>query len=240
MERFLKCLSFVFGVLLLVSVLCTAFTENINIGIIPLIMISAFLIFNSFYFKKDKRKYTFIVSFTFLVLLSVLTALGLYGSRDNSDYKENAVVVLGCGIRGEMVSDKLAKRLNEAVLYHEKNPEALIIVSGGQGPQESITEAQAMERYLTEKGVNPDIIVKEERSTSTEENFLYSKEILDERFTGEYDITFITNNYHVFRAEKIAQNIGINATHIGASIKWYTAPINYSREILAIISSFVM
>lgn len=240
MERFLKCLSVLLGVVLLVNVIYTAFTENLNVGVIPLILVSAFLIFNGFYFKKNKKKYSVVVSVLFLAGISVFVALGLYGNRDTSDYKENAVIVLGCGISGEEISDKLANRLDEAVLYHKKTPDALIVVSGGQGPQESITEAQAMERYLTEKGVNPEVIIKEEKSTSTEENFLYSKEILDERFSEEYSVAFITNDYHIFRAEKIAQQQGINVTHIGAPVIWYTAPINYSREILAIISFFVL
>lgn len=240
MERFLKCLSVLLGVVLLVNVIYTAFTENLNVGVIPLILVSAFLIFNGFYFKKNKKKYSVVVSVLFLAGISVFVALGLYGNRDTSDYKENAVIVLGCGISGEEISDKLANRLDEAVLYHKKTPDALIVVSGGQGPQESITEAQAMERYLTEKGVNPEVIIKEEKSTSTEENFLYSKEILDERFSEEYSVAFITNDYHIFRAEKIAQQQGINVTHIGAPVRWYTAPINYSREILAIISFFVL
>ena len=240
MERFLKCLSVLLGVVLLVNVIYTAFTENLNAGVIPIILVSAFLIFNGFYFKKNKKKYSVVVSVLFLAGISVFVALGLYGNRDTSDYKENAVIVLGCGISGEEISDKLANRLDEAVLYHKKTPDALIVVSGGQGPQESITEAQAMERYLTEKGVNPEVIIKEEKSTSTEENFLYSKEILDERFSEEYSVAFITNDYHIFRAEKIAQQQGINVTHIGAPVRWYTAPINYSREILAIISFFVL
>ena len=240
MERFLKGLSVLLGVVLLVNVIHTAFTENLNVGIIPLILVSAVLIFNGFYFKKNKKKYSVVVSIVFLVGVSIFVALGLYGNRDTSDYKENAVIVLGCGIRGEEVSDKLADRLDEAVLYHKKNPDAMIVVSGGQGPQESITEAQAMEQYLIEKGVNPAVIVKEEKSTSTEENFLYSKEILDKKLSEEYSVVFITSNYHIFRAEKISQQQGINVTHIGAPVRWYTAPINYSREILAIISFFVL
>lgn len=240
MERFLKGLSVLLGVLLIVNVIYTAFTENLNVGAIPLILVSVFLIFNGFYFKKNKKKYSVVVSIVFLVGVSIFVALGLYGNHDTSDYKEKAVIVLGCGIRGDEVSDKLANRLDEAVLYHKKNPDAMIVVSGGQGPQESITEAQAMEQYLIEKGVNPAVIVKEEKSTSTEENFLYSKEILDKKLSEEYSVVFITSNYHIFRAEKISQQQGINVTHIGAPVRWCTAPINYSREILAIISFFVL
>ncbi len=240
MERSLKGLSILIGILLLVNTIHTAFTDNINVGIIPLISVSIFLIFNGFYFKRYNKKYNIVVFSIFLVSISVCVSLGLYGNRDTSDYKENAVIVLGSGIHGEEVSDKLANRLDAAVLYHKMNPSAVIVVSGGQGPQENVTEAKAMEKYLIEKGISSNVIIKEEKATSTEENFLYSKEILDEKFSKEYSVVFITNNYHIYRAEKIAQQQGIKASHIGAPIKWYTAPINYSREILAIVSFFVL
>lgn len=111
----------------------------------------------------------------------------------------------------------------------------MIVVSGGQGPQESITEALAMERYLIGHGVPSDRIIKEEASTSTYTNLLYSKAILDEYFKGQYRSVIITSDYHIYRAADISDDLGLYSSHIHGSTVWYEAPIRYFREILAIV-----
>ena len=91
-----------------------------------------------------------------------------------------------------------------------KNGNAIAIVSGGQGKGETISEAQAMENYLLNHGIREDRIIKEDNSTSTYENFEYSKLVMDE---GQ--AVFVTNEFHVLRSELMAKINGIDATHIG-------------------------
>src|SRR5699024_8835907 len=119
-----------------------------------------------------------IVLILFCSAIISAAVVAFYGRRDNSSYDEDVIIVLGCGIRGDMVSDQLARRLDAAIRYHTQNPDAMILVSGGQGPQESVTEALAMETYLIAGGIPSDKIIKEESSTSTYSNLLFSKEIL--------------------------------------------------------------
>ena len=175
-----------------------------------------------------------------VILISFGSFLAIYGSRDTADYTENTVIVLGCGIRGERVSVGLAKRLNKAAEYHKKNPDAVIIVSGGQGPQEDITEALAMKRYLVDKGIDESKIIMEEKSTSTITNFRYSREIMEREGLSLSSVVFVTNAYHVYRAASYAKDEGfLEVNHLGTDIIWYTIPMNYMREMLAVMKMWV-
>lgn len=80
------------------------------------------------------------------------------------------------------------------------------------------------------KGIPNNQIIREEKATSTFENFTFSKDILRQRFPHEYSIVFITNNFHVYRAESIAKTVDISVNHLGADTVWYTIPMNYLRE----------
>lgn len=93
----------------------------------------------------------FAIIIAFLIWFILLSFIAIYGKVDNVIYKEDAVIVLGCGIRGKNVSAILSYRLDKAVEYYRKNQNAVIVVSGGQGPQEEITEAEAMERIFNTK-----------------------------------------------------------------------------------------
>lgn len=127
-----------------------------------------------------------------------------------------------------------------AAEYCLKNREAVVVVSGGQGPQESITEALAMERYLVEAGIEKERILREEDSASTRENMVNSKRILDEYFGGEaYDTVIITSGYHVYRAQRQAERAGLECRHIHAGLAWYEAPVRYIRECTAVVKEFI-
>ncbi len=173
--------------------------------------------------------------------IALLAFLGIYGNIDNTDHNEDVVIVLGCGIKGERLSIQLRMRLDETVRYHEKNPDAVIVVSGGQGKGEDISEALAMERYLISNGVPAEKIIKEDRSTSTRENLRFSKSILDEKIgENEYSAVIITSGYHTYRANEYAKKEGIKANHVGAPIEWFGVPACYMRECLAVLKLWIL
>ena len=91
-----------------------------------------------------------------------------------------------------------------------------------------------MEHYLTARGIPKDKILKEEKSTTTLENFLFAKVILNNHFPQGYTSVLITSDFHVFRALRLARLTGINPNHLGAPTDWYLFPANNLREILAI------
>lgn len=115
------------------------------------------------------------------------------------------VIVLGAQVRGETPSKALTKRLEAAYEYLEANERTKAILSGGQGDGEDITEAEAMHRYLAGRGIAPERLIKEDRSTSTEENLRFSAELAGGRDTA---VGLISNNFHICRALMIARKQG--------------------------------
>jgi len=237
---FMKKILFVTGALLLLNSIVLFFIANFHIGLILQAVVSAALLLYAWLFEKIKRIMHIIIGVACLLPLLFIFALAVYGNVDNTDYTEDVVIVLGAGIHGEKVSAKLANRLDKAVAYFSKNPEAVIIVCGGQGPQEDITEALAMERYLIDKGVPLNCILKEGESTSTYENFVFSKKILDEFFPQGFSGVVVTNGFHIYRAVKTAGYAGLFVKHAGAHTEWYTAPSDYLREMLAVVKMAVL
>lgn len=170
----------------------------------------------------------------------IIGFLAYHGAVDEVTFEEDAVIVLGAAVQGDRVSSILAARLNEAADYAAENEDALIIVSGGQGPQENLTEAAAMEAYLMAKGIPKERIYKEELATSTYENFKYSKEILDNKFGDGYTCAYVTNEFHCYRAGKIAEQAGLSANGISVKTEWWKLPVNYMRESLAVVKFWIM
>jgi len=119
-----------------------------------------------------------VIIFGIICLVTGMISLHLYGTNDNVTYHEDAVIILGAGIKGERLSLTLKYRLDKGLEYIALNPNAKIIVTGGKGPGESITEAEAMRRYLVSQGIENDRIIIEDKATSTYENLMYSSEFL--------------------------------------------------------------
>lgn len=180
----------------------------------------------------------FVPSLTALTFL-VFACLAVLGRTDTASQEEDAVLVLGTAVRDGEVTPALRSRLDVAVDYANANPDAVIVVAGGLPPGETVTEALAMKRYLVTRGVAEHRIIQEGRSTSTFENFVYAKGLLDARFGKEYTTAFVTSDYHVFRAAGIAETAGVRATHLHADTPWYEVPVDYVREVLA-ITKFVV
>jgi uncharacterized SAM-binding protein YcdF (DUF218 family) len=98
-----------------------------------------------------------------------------------------------------------------------------------------------MKRYLVARGVSEESIVMEERATSTFENLTYSKQILDKMLGGtNYKVVVITNDFHAYRANLLAKKVGLNSTYIGAETEWYIMPLNYLRECVAVLKTWVV
>ena len=124
------------------------------------------------------------------------------------------VIVLGAQIRGTRITKSLARRLEAAYEYYRENPDVTIIVSGGRGRGEDVTEAEAMAGYLEAKGVPSEKILKEDKSTDTNENILYSLEFIKNK---NAKVAIATSNFHIFRAIHIAKAKGlVNASGIPA------------------------
>ena len=242
MARVIRGLVIIFGLLLVINAVFMGIVSNFNAGtILVFVAGSALLVYGLCFVRLRKIKWlNYILISGMISLCSLLAFVAVYGRFDTVTYEEDALIILGAAIKGETPGYPLYARLEAAVAYHGLNPSAIIVVSGGQGFQEDITEALAMERHLINSGVPKDLIIKEEQATSTYENFFYAKELLDGHFDRPYRIAFVTSDFHVFRATMTAKSFGLSSTHACAPIHWYTYPTNYLRECTAIMRDFLL
>ena len=146
------------------------------------------------------------------------------------------IIIHGAGLlNGEKVTPLLKRRIDKAVqaFHQSKNPHIQLIASGGQGSDEKISEAQAMYNYLVEQtDVPKEAILLEEKSTTTYENLLFSKE-LGEQLVENPRFLFVTNDYHVFRTSTYARQIGMQGDGLGCSTASYYIPSAFIREYVA-------
>ena len=146
------------------------------------------------------------------------------------------IIIHGAGLLdGERVTPLLKRRIDKAVqaFQQSKNPHIRLIVSGGQGSDEKISEAQAMYNYLVaHTDVPKEAIILEEKSTTTYENLLFSKEI-GEQLVENPRFLFVTNDYHVFRTSTYARQIGMQGDGLGCSTASYYIPSAFIREYVA-------
>jgi len=132
----------------------------------------------------------------------------------------------------------LTERLDAAYDYLNTHEEVVGILSGGQGKGENISEAECMYRYLTEKGIAKERLYKEERSTSTRENLLYSKKIMEEEHL-DFRVIIVTNEFHEYRASVIAEHTGITPSAVCGKTAWWLLPTYYLRELYGIVFEWI-
>ncbi len=150
-----------------------------------------------------------------------------------------AVIVLGAGVNGKTPSLVLVSRLNAAKTYlGQVPPDAPVILSGGQGPGEDITEAQAMYDYLTAVGISGERLYLEEHSTNTAENLAYSDRILSELGIDTYNqsVAVVTNDFHMARVHYLADfETPMTVTGVPARLPyWWLTANYYTREYFAL------
>ena len=172
------------------------------------------------------------VAFTFTALLLYSWLYCRLPRRCDYDY----IVVHGAGLSGTKPTPLLASRLDKGIeLWKAGGRRALIVASGGQGPDEEVSEAQAMRDYLVEQGVPVDAVIMEDRSTTTMENLRNSKAIMDARSgVGAYRAAVVTSDYHVFRTAEYAHKIGLAADGVGSKTARYFWPTAFIREFVAV------
>ena len=223
--------------------------NNVNFSAI-FIVSTTWIIYLNFFLRrvaKIKNKkwlsvlskiYGFLV-FIFIISFIIIEGLLIFNISQFKEAKDiekmDYVLVLGAGLDGEKVGNVLKSRLDQAIKYYKLNNKTNIIVSGGQGKDEIISEAEAMYRYLIENGVNPNQIIKEDKATTTLENIKFSKEILKNRGDEDKKVLIVTNEFHLYRAMIIGDMLGIKNEGL-ASQTPIKIRINYMiREYTTII-----
>lgn len=244
MKKVLLILSLILGIALCVDAfVLLAITQSFG-NILVLCVGVGFILVGIYYnrFKPWLQKLTKIaMAVGVSVCIGIIGFIAIKGSN-TATFNEDYVIVLGSGLKGDKVLLALQKRLDKCIEYMGYNPNATIIVSGGQGTGETIPEALAMERYLTANGICKEQIVKEAKSIDTYENFKFSKQLIDSLSKGsasEPSIVCITNDFHMYRAGRIAARQGFEVSTYSAKLPLYLRPPTYLREVLSMVKFWI-
>ncbi|MCI8526739.1 MAG: YdcF family protein [Oscillospiraceae bacterium] len=174
-------------------------------------------------------------------VLAAATAWILSQGRSQWDAARQAdyAVVLGAQVRGDQPSRTLRERLELTRRFLAENPAAVVIVSGGQGPDEAVTEASAMYAYLEASGADMRRVYKEEEAHDTRQNLQYAAALAVELGLDPARPVIITSDFHLCRAKYIAGTLGLEPCGIGSrTTPWYLA-LNYGlREVFAFVKAW--
>lgn len=166
-------------------------------------------------------------------LMALLSAR--HTPRKDKDY----IIILGCSLsKSGGLLPLLKARTNRAIRFAWDQEIATgkvchYVPSGGQGSDEIISEGSAMELYLLSHGAESYEIFPEKESTTTRENFLFSKAIID-TLRPNASVAFSTTNYHVLRAGLLSRSLHLECEGIASSTTWYFWPNGFARELVAL------
>lgn len=181
----------------------------------------------------------FVGAFTaFCVICCVIFSVNMTLCIEKPLDDAGAVIVLGCQVNGETPSVMLARRCDAALETLSDNSEAICVVSGGKGKGEDISEAEAMRRYLTERGIAESRVIIEDRSTSTKENIEFTAELLEER--GIDRAVIVTNDFHQYRADIYARRSGLTAGHHSNKTPLHNLANYWVREWAALMKQLIV
>ncbi len=245
----------VFGMCLVLGILCILYYGIITIyagigtafawfwicagiGLLILGFIARYMTNNELKLPNLLRYFMITIISLGLCVFVILEGIIIYYSSKDAEPNVDYLIVLGAQVRGTTISKSLKRRLDKAMDYLVENPKTKVIVSGGQGTGEDISEAEAMMRYLLSKGIDKNRIIKEDRSTNTNENICYSKSLMEDENAS---VAVVTNGFHIFRSVSIAKKQGL------ADIQGLAAPTDpilianyYVREAVGVLKDFVV
>jgi len=166
--------------------------------------------------------------------------IGIYSNFDASLPDQEYAVILGAQIHGDQPSRTLRERLDTGLKFIRENPDTVVILSGGQGADEIMPESQVMYNYLESHGADMKNVYQENRSTNTRENLQFSGDLAESLGLDRTKVTIITSEFHIARAEYIAESLGMAAGGIGARTEALFLRLNYYiRESFSFVKAFV-
>lgn len=171
-----------------------------------------------------------------LLVVGITEAVIIKASFGSPKEQVQYMVVLGAKVRETGPSASLWDRIYGAYNYMEAHPEVIAIVSGGQGPDEPITEAASMYQELVNLGIDPGRIWMEDKATSTWENLNFSLDLIEE-ITGNRPtkLGVVSSEYHLFRASLFAKACNVEFVGIPAHTSRPSQMINhFMREVAGI------
>lgn len=174
------------------------------------------------------------------MIIGVIIA-GMIAAKYVPEPDKDFLIILGCGLnKNGKPTPLLQGRIDRALEFDQyqrktTGKQLTFITSGGQGPDEIVSESSAMKQYLMEHGIPESRIIEEDRSVNTHQNMLFSKEKIM-AVNPEGKIAFATTNYHVFRSGLHARRVKMKALGMGSPTKWYFWPNAAVREFVGLLT----
>ena len=171
-----------------------------------------------------------------LLVVGITEAVIIHASFGDPQEQVEYMVVLGAKVNRDGPSVSLWDRICGAYEYLEAHPDVTAVVSGGQGTDEPITEAECMYRELVMLGIDPKRIWIEDQATSTWENLKFTLDLIEEK-TGRRPIKLgvLSSEYHLFRASLFANACDVEFVGIPARTSRLSQMINhFMREVAGV------
>lgn len=144
----------------------------------------------------------------------------------DGDFDADYLIVLGAAVHGDTPSLSLVERLEAAKDYLIKHPDTVVIVSGGQGGGENMSEARAMYEWLCANGIDSTRIIMEDKASSTYENLKFSREIIN-GLSDDATVAVVSSEYHLCRAKLIAKTLDMDIHTVPAHTTYFSIKLNY-------------
>jgi uncharacterized SAM-binding protein YcdF (DUF218 family) len=240
MKKLFLTLSLIFSVY---AVAMLVQTTNMDMGLAVFFLLGAmfFVLFLKYeaginlYKKYKKTTLTIVITlFLFAATLETLILASANTDPEKVSGKIDTILVLGGGTKNNRPGAVLKGRLDQALAYAENHPDVTFIVSGGLGFGKTTSEGTIMKNYLVENGILPERITIEEKATSTYENLLYTKKMIQ----PDDQVLIVTSDFHLFRTKMIAERVGVEAEGLGSPLRISSIPQAHVREYMAIIKSY--
>lgn len=215
-------------------------------GVVLCMLGAAIMLCGLLHRRKGKKTRAFRQILTIMAASGVvilMTCMNIITTSGHSDWnraeQSDYAVVLGAAVKSDSTASRIMRnRLSAALEFMERNPKAVVIVSGGQGPDEPISEAQCMYETLLEMGAEKDRLLMEEESHTTRENLMNSRRIIQARGGTERPVTIITSEFHQRRAAFIGNSLDLDTCPVsGRTDQWFYR-VNYTlREVFAFVKA---
>jgi len=243
MKVFIFAVAAIVAIAMLYNIYISGIFNNTTIFLAGITLVV--LAYGYFFDRLKKMKWLTAIIIAGIATVLIFSAfLAVYGRRTTATFSEDVAIVLGAGSRNGEPLSTLARRLDAAVYYHQQNPDALIIVSGGVGHQAAVADAYIMAQYLIDRGVNPERIALEGMAYSTYANMRYSRAIIYAHYIDDLidtkTVVVITSDFHMYRSVRFARQVGLTVTIYPASVPWYAVPLTYVREVASVIKMWLI
>jgi uncharacterized SAM-binding protein YcdF (DUF218 family) len=189
--------------------------------------------------KKNLKRIKYLILILILVMILMEADIITFGIQ-NKPKKSDCIIILGCSVYGTNPSPFLQSRLMEGINLFKQGYADHIIVSGGKGPGEDISEAEAMKKYIISKGLKEENVIIEDKSRTTMENLTFSKEKMKEKNFNSAIV--VSNKYHLKRVSLMAKKLKIDASYSGVFVSQYkTVEVKgFIREVPGLIKYCIL